>query len=222
MFIGHHAAAFAGKRASSRIGLGTLFAATMWLDLMWPFFTLAGLEHFRIDPGNTAFTPIDFYDYPWTHSMLMSLGWSIAFAVVYRLTKKPWRDAAIVGAAVFSHWVLDFVTHAPDLPLWPNGPKVGLGLWSSKPMTMAVEVLLFAICLVLYLRTTAARDRIGTIALWALVVFLGLIYITNLTSPPPPNWQAVAWTAIAQWLFVPWAWWIDRHRQARAHRQVLE
>lgn len=164
MFIGHHAAAFAGKRASSRIGLGTLVAAALWLDLVWPFFTLAGLEHFRIDPGNTAFTPLDFYDYPWTHSMLMSFGWSIAFAVVYRLTKKPWRDAAI--------------------------------------------------CLVLYLRTTTARDRIGTIALWALVVFLGLAYITNVTSPPPPNWQAVAWTAIAQWLFVPWAWWIDRHRQA--------
>jgi membrane-bound metal-dependent hydrolase YbcI (DUF457 family) len=216
MLIGHHAAAFAGKRVSPRIGLGTLFAAAMWLNLVWPFFTLAGIENFRIDPGNTAFTPIDFYDYPWTHSFVMALVWSALWAIGCRLTKKPWSDALIVGAAVLSHWVLDFVTHRPDLPLWPNGPRVGLGLWDSKPLTVVVEGLLFAICLVLYLRTTTARDRTGNIALSALVIFLVLIYVANLTSPPPPTWQAVAWTAIAQWLFVPWAWWIDRHRQARA------
>jgi membrane-bound metal-dependent hydrolase YbcI (DUF457 family) len=216
MFIGHHAAAFAGKRASTRIGLGTLIFAAMFLDLIWPFFTLAGIEHFRIDPGNTAFTPLDFHDYPWSHSMVMALAWSVLAAVIYRLTRKPWRDAAIVGAAVFSHWVLDFVTHGPDLPLWPGGPKVGLGLWNSKPLTFLVEVLLFAICLLLYLRATAPRDRIGKFALAALIVFLGMIYAANLVSPPPPNWQAVAVTALAQWLFVPWAWWIDRHRQATA------
>ena len=215
MFIGHHAAAFAGKRIAPRIGLGTLFLAAMWIDLIWPFFTLGGIEHFRIDPGNTAFTPIDFYDYPWSHSLLMTLVWSALFAIVYRLTRKPWRDAIIVGAAVLSHWVLDFVTHAPDLPLWPGGPKVGLGLWHSKPLTLIVEVLLFAVCLGLYMRSTIARDRIGKVALWALVIFLGIITVMNVTSPPPPSWQAVAYTAIAQWLFVPWAWWIDQHRQAR-------
>jgi len=215
VFIGHPAAAFAGKRLAPRVGLGTLFAAAIGLDLLWPFFTLAGIEHFRIDPGNTAFTPIDFYDYPWTHSMAMALVWSVIAAIMYRLFRKPWRDAIVVGAAVFSHWILDFVTHGPDLPLWPGGPKVGLGMWDSKPLTIIVEGLLFAICLVLYLRSTTARDRIGKIALWALVIFLGLIYLANLVSPPPPNWQAVAWTAIAQWLFVAWAWWIDKHRQAR-------
>lgn len=216
MFIGHPAAAFAGKRLAPRAGLGTLVAAALALDLLWPFFALAGIEHFRIDPGNTAFTPIDFYDYPWTHSMVMALVWSAIAAIIYRLIRKSSRDALIVGAAVFSHWILDFVTHRPDLPLWPGGPKVGMGLWNSRPMTMIVEVLLFAVCLALYLRSTTARDRIGKIALWALVILLGLIYISNLFSPPPPNWQAVAYTAIAQWLFVPWAWWIDRHRQANA------
>jgi hypothetical protein len=215
MFIGHHAAAFVAKRAAPRVGLGTLMAAATWLDLMWPFFTLAGLEHFRIDPGNTTVTPIDFADYPWTHSLLTVLGWSAAWAIGYRLLRKSWRDALVVGAAVLSHWVLDFVTHRPDLPLWPGGPEVGLGLWNSKPLTILVEGLFFAAGLALYLRATVARDRIGTIALWALVVFLLLIFVANFTSPPPPHWQAVAWTAIAAWLFVPWGWWIDRHREAR-------
>jgi hypothetical protein len=215
MFIGHHAAGLAAKRVAPGVSLGTLFAAAMWLDLLWPLLLLAGLERVRIDPGNTAFTPLDFHDYPISHSLLTVLGWSLAAAVVYRLARGSWRGGAVVGAAVLSHWVLDFVTHRPDLPLWPGGPKVGLGLWSSVPATIAVEVVLFVAALVLYVRSTVARDRIGSIALWALVVFVALIYVANLVSPPPPSAEAIAYAGLAAWLFVPWGWWIDRHRQPR-------
>lgn len=208
MFIGHHAAAFAAKRVAPPLSLGVLMFAAMFLDLLWPMLTLAGIEHFRIDRGNTAFTPLDFHDYPITHSLLMAIVWSLLAAAVFR--------RAIVGLAVLSHWVLDFVTHRPDLPLWPGGPKVGLGLWNSVAGTVVVEAALFVIGVWLYLRATRARDRVGSIALWALIVFLVLIYIANIFSPPPPSWQAVSYTALAAWLFVPWAWWIDRHRQVRA------
>lgn len=215
MFIGHPATSFAAKRFVPNVSLGTLFAATMWIDLVWPFLLITGLEHVRVDPGNTAFTPLDFYDYPITHSLLSVVGWSIAAAIVYRLVRRPWREAAVVGALVLSHWVLDFITHRPDLPLWPGGPKVGLGLWSSVPGTVAVEVAIFIAGLAMYLRTTTARDRIGTIALWALVVFLGIIYVMNIVSPPPPSADAIGYVGLAQWLFIPWGWWIDRHRQVR-------
>jgi hypothetical protein len=181
----------------------------MLADLVWPILLLLGFEHVRIAPGITAFTPLDFYHYPITHSLLAALGWSIAFALVVR------RHMLVVGAVVLSHWVLDFVTHRPDLPLWPGGgPKVGLGLWHSIPATIAVEVPLFILGLVLYLRATRARDRVGSIALWALVGFLGLIYVANVTSPPPPDATAIGWVGLAQWLLVPWGWWIDGHREA--------
>jgi hypothetical protein len=215
MFIGHHAAGFAGKRLAPQVSLGTLFFAAMFLDLLWPILLLLDLEHVRIDPGNTAFTPLDFYDYPISHSLLTVVGWSMAVAVGYRIVRKTWSGAAVVGAAVLSHWVLDFVTHRPDLPLWPGGPLVGLGLWHSVPATIAVESLLFIATLAIYLRTTVARDRTGSIALWALVAFVVLIYIANVTSPPPPSTTAIAWGALAAWLFVPWGAWIDRHRQPR-------
>ena len=208
MFIGHHAVAFAAKPFAPRVGLGTLFAAAMLADLVWPILLLLGFEHVRIAPGITAFTPLDFYDYPITHSLVAALGWAIAFALVVR------RHTLVVGAVVLSHWVLDFVTHRPDLPLWPGGPKVGLGLWHSIPATIAVEVPLFVLGLVLYLRATRARDRIGSIALWALVAFLAVVYVGNFTSPPPPDVKAIGWVGLAQWLFVPWGWWIDRHREA--------
>lgn len=216
MFIGHHAAALAAKPLAPRVSLGVLFAATMGIDLLWPIFLLLGLEHVRIAPGITAFTPLDFYDYPITHSLLAVLGWSIAAAVVYWLFRRSWRDAIIVGAAVLSHWVLDFIAHRPDLPLWPTGPKVGLGLWNSIVGTVVIEVAMFLAGLALYLRATRARDRIGSIALWSLVVFLGIIYVANMTSPPPPNPRAIGFAGLAQWLFVPWAWWIDKHREVRA------
>src|SRR6185436_1425227 len=193
MFIGHHAAALLGKRAAPRVSLGVLMAAAMLLDLIWPILTLAGIEHFRIAPGNTAFTPLDLYDYPITHSLLMALVWSLIAAIVYAIARKSARDAAIVGLAVLSHWILDYVTHRPDLLLWPNGPKVGLGLWNSVAATVAVESVLFATAVMLYVRATKPLDRIGSIGLWSFIVFLVAIYIANLFSPPPPGWRAVSY-----------------------------
>jgi hypothetical protein len=215
MFLGHIAVGLAGKRAVPSISLGTWILSVQLVDLLWPFFLLAGLEHVRIAPGITAFTPLDFYDYPISHSLLSVLGWSLGAALLYRVVRKDWRGALVVGAAVLSHWVLDFVTHGPDLPLWPGGPKVGLGLWNSIPATMVVESLFFIATLALYLRFTTARNRTGTIALWALVVFVALVYAANLVSPPPPDAKAIGWVGLATWLFVPWGAWIDRHRQPR-------
>lgn len=215
MFIGHHAAGFLGKRFAPRVSLGTLFAAALLLDLVWPLLLLAGIEHVRIDPGNTAFTPLDFSNYPFTHSLLNALGWSVAAAILYWLVRKSSRNAVVVGAAVLSHWLLDFITHRPDLPLWPGGPKVGLGLWNSVAGTVVVEVALFAFALWVYLRATIAIDRTGSIALWALIIFLAIIYIANITSPPPPNAGMIGYVGLATWLFVPWGYWIDRHRRPR-------
>ena len=117
---------------------------------------------------------------------------------------------------MLSHWVLDFISHAPDLELWPGGPKAGLGLWRSVPATIVVEMLLFAISLWLYVRATEPVNRRGSIGLWLLVGFVLLIYAANIVSPPPPGWKEVAYAALAAWLFVPWGWWIDRNRRLRA------
>jgi hypothetical protein len=212
MFIGHHAAGFASKPLAPRASLGVLMLAPMLLDVLWPVFVLAGIEHFRIDPGNTAFTPLDFYDYPWSHSLLMAVVWGALAGVAYWAWRKDGRAAAVIAAGVVSHWVFDFITHRPDLPLYPGGPKVGLGLWNSVWGTIGVEVALFAAGLAVYRRTTRPRDRIGSIGLWSLVGVLLLIFGGNASSPPPPNTQMVAVLALAALLFPLWAWWVDRHR----------
>jgi len=165
-----------------------------------------------VDPGNTAFTPLDFESYPWTHSLLMVAVWAVGFGLVYRARTGYARGTWTVGLLVVSHWLLDLVTHRPDLPLAPGAPKVGLGLWSSVPATLVVEGTLFAAGVVLYATGTRARNRTGRLAFWALVVVLVTLYVLNL-GPPPPSARAVAAAGLLMWLFIAWGAWIDRNRE---------
>ena len=70
MFLGHVAVGLAGKRIAPSVSLATWLSSAQLVDLLWPLFLLAGLEHVRIAPGITPFTPLDFYDYPITHSLV--------------------------------------------------------------------------------------------------------------------------------------------------------
>ena len=112
---------------------------------------------------------------------------------------KAIRVAAAVGIVVVSHWVLDFVTHRPDLPLWPGGPEVGLGLWNSIAGTLLVEGSIFIAAIVFYTRSVKSRDRTGSWALWGLTAFTGIIWFTQPWSPPAPNSTVVAVTALTLW-----------------------
>ena len=212
MFIGHAAVALAAKPLAPRTSLGLLLAAAFWVDMVWPVFLLFGIERVRIDPGNTAFTPLDFVHYPWTHSLAAAIAWSVLFGVVFIWNGR--REAAILGLLVFSHWVLDAISHRPDLPLWPgSGTMIGFGLWHSVPATMLVEGAMFAAGVAIYARGAPSRDRFGTWAFWGLIGFLVLAYLGNAFGPPPPNVQAIAIAGIAGGaLFTAWSWWADRHR----------
>lgn len=214
MFIGHFGVAFGSKKAAPRVTLGTLILAAQLLDLVWPILLLLGVEHVRIDPGNTAFTPLQFYDYPITHSLLLVIIWSLLFGGVYYGIRRWVKGAIVTGCAVLSHWVLDFLTHRPDLPLFPwGGPYAGLGLWNSVPATVIVEWAIFIVGVILYATSTRAVDRTGRFAFWGLVAFLVISAVGAAFGPPPPDVKALAVTALFIWLLVPWGYWIDRHRE---------
>jgi membrane-bound metal-dependent hydrolase YbcI (DUF457 family) len=159
-------------------------------------------------------TPLNFISYPYSHSLLALCAWGVAFGVIYFAIRRSRISSAVtVGLLVVSHWVLDYVTHRPDMPLTLNGSaRLGLGLWNSVPGTLAVELTIFGIGLALYLRKTTARDRIGSIGLGGLVAFLIVVYVASTFGPPPPNAAAVAWSAQAMWLLVAWGYWVDKHR----------
>ena len=215
MFIGHAAVGFASKAAAPRASLGVLLAAPFLLDLLWPVFVLTGIESARIDPGNTAFTPIAFDSYPYSHSLLMAILWAALFGFLVHVALRSAAAGAVAALGVVSHWICDAVVHRPDLPLTPGGTVfVGMGLWNSRAATLAVELLLFALGVWIYVRMTRPKDAVGRWALAALVAFLLAAYAGAAFGPPPPNITVVAWSGIAGLILIPWAVWIDRHREA--------
>jgi membrane-bound metal-dependent hydrolase YbcI (DUF457 family) len=213
MFIGHIGVALAAKRAAPKVSLGTLILATSWIDLVWPILLLFGIEHVSIAPGITAFTPLDFTHYPFTHSLVMVIVWGLLLGGGCFLVRPSVKDSVVIGCVVVSHWALDWLTHRPDLPLYLDGPKSGFGLWNSIPLTIAVESLIFVVGVLLYYRITRPNDRVGTWSFWSLVSALAFFYIMNIIGPPPPDEQTLAWVALAAWVFPVWGYWIDRHRE---------
>jgi membrane-bound metal-dependent hydrolase YbcI (DUF457 family) len=218
MFIGHFALGFAAKRVAPRVSLAILFAAAQFADLLWPILVALGVEQVRIDPGNTAFTPLDFVSYPYSHSLLLLVMWGAVLAFMYRAATGTAGPAlVIIAGLVVSHWVLDALTHRPDMPLYPGSAKVGLGLWNSVMGTVVVEVLIYCAGLWMYVRATRALDTTGRGAFAGLAIFLLIAYAAASLGGPPPSVAAI-WLIgmIGGAVLVVWSWWVDRHRSPRS------
>ena len=225
MFIGHYALAFGAKKVAPSVSLGMTFLACQFADMLWPIFLGLGLETVAIEPGNTLVTPLNFVSYPYSHSLVMLLAWGAIVALTYFFSGSSqtpagaaFRRTAAVTLAVLvvSHFLLDVITHRPDMPITIGGAtKLGLGLWNYPGATLAVESLLFIAGATIYNSVTRATDRVGSYGLWALIALLVAIYFAALYGPPPPSVSAIATAGHLSWLFVIWAYWVDRHRTAR-------
>ena len=141
MFIGHFAPAFAAAAVSPRSPkLGTLFIAAQLVD--WAFFCFAiiGIEEMRIDPTATAMVPYDLYHMPYTHSLLGTGVWAVIFGLLVFAIMREAVAGILAGLVVLSHWVLDFLTHRPDLTLAGGDPLYGLGLWNLPFVAIPLEL----------------------------------------------------------------------------------
>ena len=213
--MGHFGLGLAGKRVLPEASLGTLFLSVQFADALWPLLVLLGVEHVRVAPGILRLQNLDFDDYPLSHSLAALVAWAILFGALYWLAHRRLAAAVVLGIGVVSHWVLDVLVHRPDVPVLPRGPYLGLGLWNSVPATLALEGGLYVGGAILYVRATRPRDRVGTVALAVLLILLAVLWLAAIFGPPPPSARGVAVSGLAGWLFVPWAYWIDRHRVVR-------
>ena len=222
MFIGHYGASLAAKRLSPYLSLGVLFLAVQFLDVLFSVFVLLGIEKMAIVHGFTAYNPYDLYWMPYSHSLVGALAWSVLAAGIYWLAARrfPSRDrriaAGVLGAAVFSHFVLDVPVHTPDLPLWPGAgaPRIGLGLWNHRWATTVTELAVLAAGGLIYLRRSRPRSRgarFGTIAFACVLV---AITLGTSFQPDPPSGQAFAIRAlVAYFVLALVAGLVDRGRQ---------
>jgi membrane-bound metal-dependent hydrolase YbcI (DUF457 family) len=216
MFIGHFAVGYGSKRFAPRAPLWALMAAPLLADILWTVFLLTGWEHARIAVGDTRFTPLDLYDYPWSHSLVMLMVWGAVLGGAYFLWKREWAGVAAIWIGVVSHWVLDWITHRADMPLYPGGPKFGLGLWNSIAATMVVETVMLVAGVWVYATATRARDWIGRYLFWGYVVAWMVFYVADRFGGPPECMREIAWTGvIATVVMLGWAGWFDAHREAR-------
>lgn len=213
MFIGHDAVGLAAKRFAPRTSLGWLIAAPLLPDLLWPIFLFLGIEHVSIEPGFMKMSPLHFVDYPWSHSLVMTLAWGIAFGGGYLMFTRYMRGAVAIFIGVVSHWVFDWLVHRPDLQFFPGSVwHTGLGLWNHPFIEVPLETALFAVGILMYRDSTHPVDKIGSGVLWAFILFLGIAFIASAAGTPPPSVRALAYGTLLLWLLPFWAAWFDRHR----------
>jgi hypothetical protein len=204
MFIGHYSVAFAAKSEKNKIPLWVLFIAVQFLDYIWATLVLLGIEKVRVIKGFTAGSMLDSYFHPYSHSLIAAVLWSVAAVIGYKVFCSRhgclYSKSAplIVGLAVFSHWILDLIAHPRDLAIYDDTWKVGFGLWNYRGLEFALEVVLLAIGIVLYL-TRNVLSAAGKTAVIAFGIVLVVVQIGDTYVPRTPLSDKA--TAVGVWIF---------------------
>lgn len=216
MFVGHYGPSFAIKAARPAIPLWLLFISVQLVDIAWSIFILLGIEKARIVPGITASNPFDLYYMPYTHSLVAAILWSVAAGLFWKVfgVLRNWADAAWIAAAVFSHWILDWLVHRPDLPLYDNTMKVGLGIWNYPAIALALEALLLFGGMFMYLRRTTPINAVGRFGPPVFGILMIAIQAYIFFGPVPGSPSELAVTALASYIvFAAVIHWLDRQRR---------
>ncbi len=219
MFIGHFAVGLGAKKFAPNVNLGFLFIACQLLDLIWPVLVLLGIEKVHVDRSATVVTPFNFEFYPYSHSLVMTAAYSLIIGAVVAMTLKSKKTGAVLALVISSHWLLDLLTHRPDLPILLNGTKVGLGMWNSRLLTISTELSLFGLGIFMFAISTSKQSLKQRLWFWGLVLFLLVIYGGNIFGPKPndelPS-AMIAGPALAMWFIVLWGYLVDStHRSPK-------
>jgi len=225
MFVGHYGPAFAAKIGKRPPSLGAGFLAVQLVDIAWAVLVMTGVEYGRIEPGFLALSALRLDHMPWTHSLPGAVVWSLAGMLIYRVfdPRGGWKAAALIGACVFSHWLLDWLVHAPDLPLTFDGEKVGLGWWDSLPLGIGAEAIALFGGFLIYLGATKPMGAAGRVAPWALLALFVALYAYDKLGPQEAadTLKGAAPIALAAYLVITaLGFMLDRTRAPKSALQV--
>jgi len=216
MFVGHYGVSFVLKSVDRKTPLWILFIAVQLVDVFWSFFVIVGIEKARIVPGITASNPLDLYYMPYTHSFIAAIVWSLISFMIYRLLPNAGgrREALIVALAVLSHWFLDLLVHRPDLPLYADTYKVGIGLWNYPVPAFLLETGLLLIGMTLYFRATVAKSPMGKYGMIVFGVVMAIIQAALFFGPLVAHSSTgAALIALISYSIFAWvAYWLERKR----------
>jgi hypothetical protein len=220
MFVGHYGVAFAARGVERRLPLWAYFIAVQWVDVLWTVLVFFGVEQVHIQPGVNPSGPLVFDYYPYTHSLMAAVGWAAVAYGLFRflLTRRQGSQlaAGILALCVFSHWVLDFMVHLPDLDLVDESRKVGLGLWNFPMLELALELLLLFGGLAFYLAKSPGLSRARRVTLVLFCLLMTAFQLAGSFGPPPPSVRIVAVSGLLLYLgFTCIAWLVERRPPVR-------
>jgi len=215
MTFGHYSISFAAKAVARTVPLWVYFLAAQWLDICWSILVLLGIEKVQIVPGLIEAHAIDHYYMPYSHSLPGAIALSAVFGGLVASTVAEKRSAAfgVVSAASLSHWVLDFLVHVPDLPLYGNTAKVGLGLWRYVSISFPLELILLIAGAWIYARAVPTTSARGRNMLWVFVALLAAMQVYTAFGPPPDSETTMAITGLGFYVVLAaLAAWVERIR----------
>lgn len=220
MFVGHYAVSFASRASGVALPLWLWFVAVQWLDIVFDVLVIAGVEKLRITDGFTESNDFDLYYMPYSHglpgALVLSLILAAIVAAAFPAARRP-LGFGLVALASFSHWLLDLIMHTPDMPLYDNTAKVGLGLWEHPTIGLPLELAVLGLGAWLYLRSAAITDRQGRLLVWGFVILLAVLQVATMFTPTPSTPRSFAVTALALYLvLIALAAWVER-RTVVAH-----
>jgi len=218
MFVGHYAVSLAARSTGVALPLWLWFVAVQWLDIVLDVLVLTGVEKIRIVEGFTETNGLDLYYMPFSHGLLGAVALSLALAAIVAAAFPSARQPlafGLVALASFSHWLLDVPMHTPDMPLYDDTAKVGLGLWNHPEVGVPLELAVLVLGAWLYIRSTTFAER-GKAIMWGFVALLGVLHVASLFTPLPSSPNGFAVTALAAYVgLTALAAWVERRAVAR-------
>lgn len=215
MFVGHFAPAFIAAAHPKAPNLAILIIASQLVDFGFFGFALIGIENFRITSGITAMNPLDLYHMPYTHSLVGTLVWAIAFGAIIYAYSKNWITALIAAAVVETHWYLDLIVHTKDLTIAGSAPKLGFGLWNYPAIAMPMEFILIFGSVAFYINKTHKKADKKAHALYAMIGILLAFQAFDWFAPKPENADAsfMIMALLSFSIVAAIGWWLGSSRK---------
>jgi len=184
--IDHAATALLVKRRYPKVPLTPILIAVQAMELAWVALNYVGVERTTTESRVRSVADIHLAYMPYSHSVgTPILAALTAWLIIEKVFHRPMLGRA-VGVGIVSHLVLDLLTHAHDIVLWPGvaSPRLGLGLYASAPFVAFIVELLYGIL--------CWRVYRGSRGLLALIVIANLANLSFFSAriPGPERYLA--------------------------------
>ena len=179
--IDHAATALLIKRRYPSVPMAPILVAVQAMELAWVALNYLGIERTTTEATVRSVSDIHLAYMPYSHSVVTPI---IAALAAWLIIDKGFHLAMLgraVGIGIVSHLILDLLTHAHDIVLWPGlaSPKLGLGLYGSAPFAAFIVELLYGIlCWYVY------RGGRGLLALVVLANLANLSFFSSAIPGP--------------------------------------